>query len=173
MVDDTQRGSFWTSLPGILTGVAATIGAIGGILALVLNGGGGHSSTPSSPEITLASWARQANELCSTAYGQIQALRVGSDPRSQLEALPQTIPISERANQQIEALSRPAEAEKQISQLLSFASESNVAAKNAFEWWREGDSAQAQADLAEAARATGAAQRLDGELGANVCADPP
>jgi hypothetical protein len=169
MGEDSRLRSFWTSLPGILTGVAATIAAIGGILALALKGGDGHSG----PGVTLASWARQANEFCSTADSQVQALNLGTDARSQLEGLPQTIPIHERANQQIEALDRPADAEGQIRQLLALASQSNVAASNASAWWRAGDSTKAQAYLSEAVQAGAALQRLDGELGANVCADPP
>ena|SRR5690349_5358474 len=43
MGDDNKK-SFWTSLPGILTGVAAVIVAVGGILAAY-----NHTTTPSSP----------------------------------------------------------------------------------------------------------------------------
>ena len=43
MGDDNKK-SFWTSLPGILTGVAAVIVAVGGILAAY-----NHTTAPSSP----------------------------------------------------------------------------------------------------------------------------
>jgi hypothetical protein len=43
MGDDNKK-SFWTSLPGVLTGVAAVIVAVGGILAAY-----NHTTAPSSP----------------------------------------------------------------------------------------------------------------------------
>src|SRR5919199_785783 len=52
MGDDNKK-SFWTSLPGILTGVAAVIVAVGGILAAY-----NHTTTsPSSPASTSPSTA--------------------------------------------------------------------------------------------------------------------
>jgi hypothetical protein len=41
---DENKKSFWTSLPGILTGVAAVIAAVGGILAAY-----NHVAPPPSP----------------------------------------------------------------------------------------------------------------------------
>lgn len=41
---DDDKKSFWTSLPGVLTGIAAVIVAVGGILAAY-----NHTITPSSP----------------------------------------------------------------------------------------------------------------------------
>ena len=44
MTEDSQK-SFWTSVPGVLTGIAAVIGALGGILAVL-------HVVPTSPEPT-------------------------------------------------------------------------------------------------------------------------
>jgi len=49
-VGEDHRKSFWTSMPGILTGVAAVIVAIGGILATLHIG-----SPPSSPATSIPS----------------------------------------------------------------------------------------------------------------------
>ena len=50
MGDDDNKKSFWTSLPGILTGIAAVIVAVGGILAAY-----NHVTPSSSPSPSLSS----------------------------------------------------------------------------------------------------------------------
>ncbi len=40
MTEDTpEKQSFWTTLPGILTGLAALVTAVGGLIAIVSSGG--------------------------------------------------------------------------------------------------------------------------------------
>lgn len=172
MGGDGSKSSFWTSLPGVLTGVAALIAAIGGIIALAVNVGVGRSNPTPAAQVTLAEWARQANEICSTAHSAIQSLGVRSDPTSQLDALPRTTPIVERANQQLEALNRPPESERQIRQILSLASQSNVALNTGYQWWRAGYSSKARAYARQAAQLGAALSRIDAEVGANICTEP-
>ena len=52
MGDDNKK-SFWTSLPGILTGVAAVIVAVGGILAAYNNIAPSQNSSPNPQPTTL------------------------------------------------------------------------------------------------------------------------
>jgi hypothetical protein len=53
MGDDDNKKSFWTSLPGVLTGIAAVIGAITGIVVAI---NANHVTTPSpSPTTPLPS----------------------------------------------------------------------------------------------------------------------
>lgn len=44
--------AFWSSLPGILTGVAAVIAAVGTLAALFISGDGGESPAPGAPVAT-------------------------------------------------------------------------------------------------------------------------
>jgi hypothetical protein len=161
--------SFWTTLPGILTGIAGILSGVGAVLAVVLNAGGGDKG----PQVTLANWAKQANEICATANDDMRALGVGSDPAAQFRLIPQATRIVTRANQKIEALDRPADAEAQIRRLVGLASQSNVAAGNAYQAYLRGDTASGQAYQAASARASDTLRRLDGDLGANVCAQGP
>lgn len=46
MGNDNDKKSFWTTLPGILTGIAAMITAIGSILAIILTSSGPESGEP-------------------------------------------------------------------------------------------------------------------------------
>src|SRR5438045_2903889 len=49
--DGPRSHSFWKSLPGVLTAVAAVVTAIGGIIAVLLQAGliGGTGKTPAQP----------------------------------------------------------------------------------------------------------------------------
>jgi hypothetical protein len=53
MADTTRGGGgFWTSLPGILTGLAAVIGAMAGLIALFVTRDGGDDQPPAdTPEV--------------------------------------------------------------------------------------------------------------------------
>lgn len=85
MSDDLEspsgaRTNFFTSLPGILTGAAALITAVGTIVGIVVTtGGAGHGAAVSSTlpatsaasfltstgtGVTLAEWARRADTIC-------------------------------------------------------------------------------------------------------------
>ena len=48
MADDKKPGGFWTSLPGILTGVAAVIAAVGGLVAGLHQWSGGDDQSSTS-----------------------------------------------------------------------------------------------------------------------------
>lgn len=168
MPDDDNK-SFWSTLPGVLTGIAAVITAIGGIATLVVTTRGGDKQ----PETTLAEWAEQANEICDEAYEDIRALGLPPDPYSQFRAIPDVQRISTRANQQLQALDRPPDADERIAQLLEVSSRAHVAAQNAYNSWSAGDTPRAQAFLNAASRDNAEVQRVGGQLGANVCAQGP
>ncbi len=59
---------FWTTLPGVITALAALITAIGGILALA-NREVGYSSQPSSSR---AAWAKEVNPLCKQIFDEAE-----------------------------------------------------------------------------------------------------
>jgi len=72
-VGEDHRKSFWTSMPGILTGIAAIIVALGGILATMHFGSPPtppppttSPSAPSTPVISTSSTDNQLPDACGT-----------------------------------------------------------------------------------------------------------
>jgi hypothetical protein len=157
-----EKKSFWTTLPGILSGIAAVLTAGGAILAFFLRSDG----------VPLASWAKNANAVCAATSDAIRGLGIPPDPTSQLQALPDQIRIVTRANQQIQGLARPTDTDAgaKIDRVLALASQEAVAMQNALDAFNTGDTARAQAFVASARSFNPELQQIDGELGANVCA---
>jgi hypothetical protein len=143
-------------------GVILIVGAF-----LVVVGG---NSKDGDDDLTLSEWATEANEICAEGYAEIRALNIPSEPTAQFRALPQITQITGRTNQELQAIGRPSGAEADVDRLLAMASQENVEARRAFNEWSVGDRSGAQAALSEAQRLGAEVQRLDGELGANICA---
>jgi uncharacterized membrane protein len=141
--------------------------------ALLIIFGGDSNDDNGGDDLTLSEWATKANEICAQGYDDIRALNIPTDPGAQFEAIPQTSRIASRINQELQAIGRPSGAEAQVDRLLALASQGNVEARRAFNAWNAGDTTGAQAALSEAQRIAAEVQRLDGQLGANVCALGP
>ena len=141
--------------------------------ALMIIFGGDSNDSNGGDHLTLSEWATRANEICDQGYDEIRALNIPPDPGAQFQAIPQTSRISTEINQEIQAIGRPSGAEAQVDRVLALASQANVEARHAFDAWNAGDTSRAQAALSEAQRITAEVQRLDGQLGANVCALGP
>jgi hypothetical protein len=166
---------FWTTLPGILTGVASVVAAV--VAAITLFSGGGNGSTNggggTGEIVTQADWGEEANKICAEAYEDIRALGIPPDPASQFAAIPQMTRITTRADQKLQALERPAETESKIEETLELSSRATATIRNAYNYWRAGDIQRAQALLEEYDSLALDGQRLVSELGANVCAQGP
>jgi hypothetical protein len=65
-----KRGSFWTSLPGIISGIAGVIAAIGTVLAILAGNGlwPFRAPTPTPPAVPAAMTATPSNH----AFGSVQ-----------------------------------------------------------------------------------------------------
>jgi hypothetical protein len=145
-------------------GVILVVGAL-----LIFFGGDSNDDD----DLTLSEWATKANEICAQRFDDIRALNIPTDPGAQFQAIPQTSRIITRINQELQAIGRPSGAEAQVDRLLTLASQENVEARRAFNLWNAGDRTGAQAAVSEAQRIAAELQRLDGQLGANVCALGP
>ena len=118
---------FFTSLGGVLTGLAAVVG---GVVALyVAFGGGDKSSNPSPPPAvtttstaTLEDWRSDAESICRDADSQVIALgpspAVTDDSDARITWLQNVIPIVATSTNQMRALDKPAEAQVDINRLL-------------------------------------------------------
>jgi len=124
-------------------------------------------------DLTLTEWATSANRTCAQGYEKMRALQIPSDSEAQFRALPQTTQVSTEINQELQAIGRPSGFEADVDRLLALASQSNVEARQAFNLWSAGNATSAQAALTQAQNLAAQVQRLDGELGANVCALGP
>jgi hypothetical protein len=139
-----------------------------GALTVVFGGDSGGDD-----DLTLSEWATSANEICDEGFEEIRSLNISSDSESQFLALPQLSQITGHINQEIQAIGRPIGAEAEVDRLLMLASQENVEARRAFYTWNGGDRTTAQSALSEAQRLAAEVQRLDGQLGSNVCALGP
>ena len=75
----SKLASFFTSLPGIMTGVAALLTAVVGLLAFLQtrpedDGGGGGDA-----------WVTEANDRCLAASARLEGADFGTDPQGNLE----------------------------------------------------------------------------------------
>ena len=165
-----EKHSFWTTLPGVLTGILAAATLL--VLVLVLMGDDTKSNGPGT---TREDWARKANAICAKGYAEMRALDVPNDLRSKLLAIPKMTPIIRRGNARLRALDRPESEEDQerIGRLLAAASDGDAAYTKALAALRLHKTAIARDFLMKALRADARVQRLDRELGADVCAAGP
>jgi hypothetical protein len=163
------KPSFWTTVPGILTGVAGVLGAIAAIAALFIGKGDDPSSSTAST-VSLAEWAQQANDICAEAGDEIRALNIPQG--GAFAALPNILPIITRADQKLQALPRPAGADAKIRQTLEASAQAAVEARTAYDYWASGDQQNAQQHWSRFLDLQEEVRELDIELGANVCAQP-
>lgn len=167
-VHPSAKGDSEASYAGVTLKSLTQGGVILVVGALLLAFGG--DSKDGDDDLTLSEWATKANEICADGYEEIRALNIPSDPTAQFQALPQIAQITGQTNQELQAIGRPSGAEAEVDRLLTMASQENVEARRAYNAWSVGDQSNAQAALSEAQRLGAEIQRLDGELGANICA---
>jgi hypothetical protein len=116
-----QLGSFFTSLTGLLTGAAALIGAVVGILtAIGVIGGGGGGPQAVRPNQSSATWAIKANAICARANDTTAALPnphtlAPSDAASYLKT---ALVLEQRMLRELNALPAPAGKEKDVATFL-------------------------------------------------------
>lgn len=118
-----QIGSFFTSLTGLLTGTAALIGAIVGILtAIGVIGGGDSSGSQVAPSTqSKATWSAKADEICARANDTTSALPnprtlAPSDAASYLKT---ALVLEQRMLRELNALPPPKGKEAQVATFLS------------------------------------------------------
>jgi hypothetical protein len=117
-----RAGSFWTSMPGIFTGLAALVTAIAavfGVMRATESGdGGGQSSTPATVsagvlgEVTdssdeRASWAAAADAICTDTNDQVAALGQPQNTQELGAFLDAAIPIVDDALVRFRELTPP------------------------------------------------------------------
>jgi hypothetical protein len=116
-----QLGSFFSGLTGLLTGAAALIGAIVGILTAVgVIGGGGSGSHAATPKLSSMTWAAKANAICARANDTTGALPnprtlAPSDAASYLRT---ALTLEQRMLRELNALPPPKGKETEVTTFL-------------------------------------------------------
>ena len=116
-----QLGSFFTSLTGLLTGAAALIGAVVGILtAIGAIGGGGGGPHAAKPNQSNATWAAKANAICARANDTTGALPNPHTlaPTDAASYLKTALVLEQRMLRELNALSAPKGKETEVTTFL-------------------------------------------------------
>lgn len=191
MTDTDSKGGkasdrpFWTSLGGVLTGVAGVVSALAAVLALVITGntpeerGSGSpsasdavvvdasSTTTPTIQAELVQWAEQANAICKDAASDITA-NGGADTPEQLAA---AIPRARQASEQLIAVSRPAGARDRIARMVRLYEGSYDDIELALTAKRTGNDQAAREAVSRAEELSAQADSLATELGAGACVE--
>jgi hypothetical protein len=112
MNESKRTSSFWTTLPGILTGFAGMITAVATLVAVGIQLGGASGGTggtgPTPPVRTTTveqartvSWASDANRLCGDTLREVRALGTPETPDELVDYLPRAIDANWRLHAQL------------------------------------------------------------------------
>ncbi|MDQ6834665.1 MAG: hypothetical protein M3016_00575 [Actinomycetota bacterium] len=110
-----SQQSFWTTLPGILTGLAGLLTAVGGVLAVVLNPG----PSPPPRDVPHTAFVAQANQICQQYNAQnLPVYNTGDPPSVRLNALNTIVSAQLALDQRLRALSASAADQTNVTQML-------------------------------------------------------
>jgi hypothetical protein len=190
---------FWTTLPGVLSGVAAVLTASGALAGIVLARGDGGGDSPSvaagvatspptpppadpppappatPPAASLADWRREANSLCANANRELRATfgRPPQGPEELVQYYQGALPVIARLAIDLRGLDTPADRAEEIAELLDGLEAQNANAQEALAAWQAGNAAAFQRAAAEVGRASSSAAGVAASLGARECALGP
>jgi hypothetical protein len=191
---------FWTTLPGVLSGVAAVLTASGALAGIILarndEGGDGPSvaagvatsppppSPPSNPPpvppvsppaASLADWRREANSLCANSNRELRAMfgRPPQGPEELVLYYQGALPVITRLAIDLRGLDTPGDRAEEIAELLDGLEAQNANAQEALAAWQAGNTPAFQRAAAEVGRASNSAAGVAASLGARECALGP
>jgi hypothetical protein len=181
---------FWTSLPGVLTGLAGVLGAVGTIAALMLGGGGdanGHQTSSSAGASTTATtptqtatvpsqhaWQHELNAICREEGRNAQAREAAQEAKPGEVAKKE---IQETAwlsmNRRLRAQTSPPEDELKLLRMTG--AWNNAAEEIHFEIVAEQESSKLKLEAAEKRynEDNEAGNGIAYELGLDICAHEP
>jgi hypothetical protein len=112
--------AFWTTLPGVLTGVAGLIGAIAGVLALFIVPGDSDNDGSSR-----AAWADEVDPICNEAFESARQLPISqtADVNAQVDYFRQVGAIAHDLAEKVRAVEAPAEDQANIDRMTALIDE--------------------------------------------------
>jgi hypothetical protein len=168
---------FWTTRPGILSGVAAVVTAfvaLAGVFIARDDGNGGD--TPSAVTRTsLADWRRGANSLCADSNRELRTT-FGRPPRGPDELVAYydgAILVVTRTLNDLRGLDTPADRVQDITEFLDSLEARNANIQEAIDAWQSGNLPAFQRAAREVDRAYNKAVELASDLRAHECARGP
>jgi hypothetical protein len=167
---------FWTTRPGILSGVAVVTAfvALAGVFIARDDGNGGD--TPSAVTGTsLADWRRGANSLCAESNRALRATfpRPPRDPDELVAYYDGAVLVFTRTLNDLRGLDTPAERARDITEFLDSLEAQNANIEEALAAWQNGDLPAFQREAREVDRANNKAVELASNLRAHECARGP
>jgi hypothetical protein len=177
--DRSGGGSFWTTLPGILTGLATLITAAAGVFAVIKTTGddGGGDSAGANTEIsesddgvTREEWAEEANAICVETNEQLNAL--GIVPESPEELAPfieQADPIVSDAVERLRSLPAPTGDEVTVERMIGLIEQELASFRSAASSFYAGDVATGYQLMEQANASDQRFSESARQLGADEC----
>ena len=183
MADDPgaggSKGSFFTTLPGILTGIAAVLTAAGTLAGVLLTAGGGNANEGSPPPrdgttivdegVTLDEWASQANAVCKRTEAAIQGIGNVQTPEQLIELRGKIDQVGRRVIDEVEAIEAPPDESDRIDRMTGLWDDVFRDLQDAVDAVLAGDTFTAQSAFEHAVRTGNAADAIARELGARDC----
>lgn len=170
-----SKGSFWTSLPGILTGFASILAAVGTVAGLVLSHGSSRSEAAavtqnSNSRATAQTWGDQANAICATAVKNGSGFVPSNPFNSQLAAAAQFADNWQSVDDQLRKLPADGQDQGNVTSMLNYWDQAITAMRTAIQAAQNGDLATEQRDLSSSNTLTTEGNSLANELEAGTCA---
>ena len=161
--------AFWTSLPGVLTAIAALVTAVGGIVALVAVPGSSNNGP------THADFVRKADSLCSQTADLLRQLPPPSpaDPATAAAELPVVARDFRDLADKLRALNPPPEDLSTIAHFTALLDTGANQANAASVSLQQGDSTGARSHLDNSVKALQESRNAANALGASACAQNP
>jgi hypothetical protein len=183
--DRSGGGSFWTSVPGILTGLATLVTAGAGVFAAINatsgdgGGGGGASATTSvseideenGAEVTRAAWAEDANAICVETNEQVNALGLAqaTTPEEVVTIIATVDPILSDAVERFRSLEPPTGDEVSVERMIGLNEQSLTSFRSAASSFSAGDVATGYSLIEQAIAADQRWSEIARQLGADEC----
>jgi len=174
--------TFWTTLPGVLTAIAALIAAIAGVVGLVVRPGGSSADSASTPSSNISTadpvgpthdeFVRQANELCSQTADLIRALPQ-VDTSNFARIAPEYSRDLRSLVKKIRALDTPTADQATVERLVSKWEEETNDLDGAILAFQQGDDASFAASIQQIDSLDAETTTLAQSLGADACAQSP
>ena len=167
-----SKESFWTSLPGILTGIAGLLAAAGTIVGIVLSQGGpSHPpGTDSNPSATAQTWGDQANAICAAVIKNGSGYVASNPMNTQLQAAAQFAVNFQSVDDQLRKLPANGQEQATVTSLIGYWDQ-------AITWWRQAIQAAQnnytatyQQDVSNYDTLNTEGNNLANQLGAGTCA---
>lgn len=161
-----SKGSFWTSLPGILTGIAGVLAAAGTIVGIVLSQGGSSHSAGTAAQ----TWGDQANAICAAVIKNGSGYVASNPMNTQLQAAAQFAVNFQSVDDQLRKLPANGQQQATVTSMIGYWDQ-------AIAWWRQaiqatqnGYTATYQQDVSNYDTLNTEGNNLANQLGAGTCA---